>query len=166
MSQEVENEALGATSTTAPVGDAPAFGNERMSFAEKVTTAVLSLLGTIVVSLLGLALKRRKQAQGLEDAAWDIGSETMKRQQVQIETLQKELETVRTQRNAFESAAIRAEANSRNAADAAARAADAASRNEAELIDLQTNWERAQRYIRVLRSFIVSTGHEPPAEPV
>ena len=169
MSTDVENEAQGATgaSPLIPQGDSssPVPGTDRMTFAEKVTTAVLSLLGTMTVTMLGLALKRKKQAQGTEDAAWGISTETLQRQQMQIEALQKELDTVRTQRNEFEAASIRAEANSRAAAEAAQRAADLATRNEAELANAQHNWEKAQRYIRILRTALVNAGLDVPPEP-
>ena len=92
MSTDVENEAQGATgaSPLIPQGDSssPVPGTDRMTFAEKVTTAVLSLLGTMTVTMLGLALKRKKQAQGTEDAAWGISTETLQRQQMQIEARQ------------------------------------------------------------------------------
>lgn len=159
--QEIEGEAMGAA-TSAP---AVASGGGSMSYAEKVTTALLSGAGTLGVILMGIALRRKREASGVEDAAWVISKQTIERLQAQFDQTQKELDLVRSQRNEFESASIRAEANSRNAADAAALASNMASRNEIELSKLQANWEKAQRYIRILRSTLATAGIDIPPEP-
>lgn len=165
MMQEIENEAQGASSSIPVGGGGQVAGGARMTFAEKVTTSILSGAGTVFLVLLGIALRRKRHAAGVEDAAWGISSATIERQAQQIATLQKELDEVRKQRNEFEAASIRAEANSKTAAEMAARAAEMAQRNEAELVDRQRDWERAQRYIRLLRSTLATHGIQIPEEP-
>lgn len=162
MTQELEGEALGS-STSSPAGGAP--HAERMTFAEKVTGAMITLLTSAFLLTLGIALRNKRHAGGVEDASWGLATETMKRQEVQIKSLQKELDLVRSQRNEFEAAALRSEANSKMAAEMAQRAADLASRNEAELMNAHKTVEKLQKYVRILRTKLIVEGIEVPPEP-
>lgn len=162
MTQEIESEALGGSSSS-PVGAGGS--SERMTFAEKVTGAMITLLTSAFLLVLGIALRNKRHAGGVEDASWGLATETMNRQETQIKSLQKELDLVRSQRNEFEAAALRSEANSKMAAEMAARAAELASRNEAELINVHKTVEKLQKYVRILRTKLIVEGIEVPPEP-
>lgn len=136
-----------------------------MTFAEKVTLAVISAMCSLLVGLGGYFLKRKRGEQVTEDSVWGTATATIARLQGELEALRKESELVRVQRNEFEASATRAENNSKIAAEAAMRASEAAQRNEAELIDLRHSWERAQRYIHILRSALSTNNLPIPPEP-
>ena len=164
MQVEVED-AIGSPEAIPGGAAVTADAGTMLSFAEKVTIAVLGTLGTGFLTMMGIALRRRNKEQGTEDVVWGTASETIKRLQTELDALRKETDVVRQQRNEFEAAATRAENNSKIASDAAARASEAATRNEADLINLRHNWEKSQRYIHILRTTLAKNNLDIPPEP-
>lgn len=160
---EGEGEAMaGAVSGPVVGADVPS----SMSFNEKVTTAVLGTMGTVLLVTLGVALRRKNKEQGAEDVAWGVSKKTIERLEKQLSIATAENDTLRQQRNEFEAAAKRSETNAKIAADAATTAQAAAAANVTELNQLRTNWLKAQRYIFLLKHKLAENNIPIPPEPV
>lgn len=158
MSGETENEALGATAAT------PAHV-EGSSFQDKVTMGVIAIFGTSFATLLAWVIKRRSKENNAEDWAWSANQKTIKRLETELEQSRKENDTLRQQRNEFDAAVAKSHAELEIARNAARTAADALARNTTDVEHLRRSWERAQRYIFILRSKLAEHNIEIPAEP-
>ena len=158
MQGEVENEALGSASA-APAHVAGS------SFQDKVTMGVIAILGTSFATLLAWVIKRRSKENNAEDWAWSANQKTIKRLEEELTQSRKENDALRTQRNEFDAAVAKSHAELEIARNAARAAADALARNTTDIEHLRRNWERAQRYIFILRSKLAEHNIDIPAEP-
>lgn len=135
-----------------------------VSWMQVISLAVSTLL-TGVVTWGAIILKRKRPKSGAEDAVYEVNRATIEDQRAQIEALQKENDALRTARNDFEAANVRAQANLEIARAAAETASQAARSNAAELVGLRAKWEQAQRYIFMLRAELAKHNIPIPPEP-
>jgi predicted RNase H-like nuclease (RuvC/YqgF family) len=157
---ELENEAMSASAATPATSDGPP-----MSFQEKVTMGVIAVLGTTLATLLAFVIKRRSKENNAEDWAWSANQKTIKRLEQELDNQRRENDTLRTQRNEFDAAVAKSHAELEIARNAARAAADALARNTTDVETLRKSWERAQRYIFVLRGKLAEHNIDIPPEP-
>lgn len=126
------------------------------------TVSVLSIAGTIILALIGKAIKDRMSGQRLEDASNNITVESLTSARERIRELEAQLREALQQTIADSRSIISAE---RAASDAAAKAEQAAALAEDARRDADNTMAvviRQRAYISRLREAMLAAGLSPP----
>lgn len=135
-------------------------------------TAVISVVSTLVLTLLGYAFKRQRSGANLEDAQNEVSVETIVSQRARIRELEEQVKQLLTDNLTATRAALTSEMQAERAAAQAALATEAAERAQAAAQAALAEATEAKRLSTVRKAYIVQliekmrqAGMDIPPEP-